>query len=156
MPAGLLRTHVVQPNAHHLCSSCCHQDAAALLLQQQVAPVLLNGTPASAVFSSHMHGYLQDAHLHVQSCKETAQPSFIHLHEQILWLYYKLDIKPEHRLCNYSGTLPHKRGLYTHATALQKVYAHGRVCLVLHASQLQKHVRKSAWLFVPLAQHILN
>lgn len=62
--------------------------------------MLLHGTQASAVFSSHMHGYLRDARLCARWCKATAQPSLIALHETTLLLEYKLNIKPEPRLCN--------------------------------------------------------
>ena len=104
--------------------------------------MLLHGTPASAVFSSHMHGYLQDACLRAQLCKETAQPSPILLHKTTLFLDYKLDIKLEQRLCNYSCHTAQR----AQATALQRVLAHGRVCLVLGASpsSWQERARKSS------------
>ena len=103
--------------------------------------MLLHGTEASAVFSSHMHGYLQDARSRAQWCNETAQPSLIPLHNTTLLLKYKLDIKPKTQVAQlqrHSVVLPHKfvlkpffkapfKGGLVHVMALQKAL-HGAWC----------------------------
>ena len=118
--------------------------------------MLLHDIPASAVFSSHMHGYLQDARLRAQSCKETAQPSLDSLHKTTLLLDYKLDIKPEHRLRNYS--------CHTAQRGLMRLRYRGSMpmgecawCLKPRppkARRSSKAGKKEA--FFPRAQHVLH